>query len=358
MRLLTRYLAREIYYSIALVFAALLALFTFLELIREMKGMGEGSYNFAYMLLYITLSVPGYIYELLPVAVLVGTILALVQLASHSELTIYRASGASLTQMLLALFKIALPLVILGFVCSELIAPHSERIAKQVKLKAKNEQVSLREFRSGVWVKDQQSFVNVQDVGLENQLNGIEIFQFDELYLLRQITQAESASYQKPGEWQLHNIQRTHFDQHGTRLETIEQEVWHSALTPNILDVLLASPDQMSALDLYQYTNHLIQNQQKSSRYRIAMWNKLIYPFTLFVMMMLALPFASYHRRGGGVSGMIFTGIVLGLLFHFISRLFANLGALNDWQPFLSAATIPILFLGLGLALLWRSEKR
>jgi len=125
--LLTRYLGREIYLSIALVFAALVALFAFLDLIHELNVM-QDQYHIGYVLMFVVLTIPGHIYELFPVAVLVGTIFALVQMASSSELTIYRASGASLWQMLGALFKIALPLVALSFAFSEFVAPPSERL--------------------------------------------------------------------------------------------------------------------------------------------------------------------------------------------------------------------------------------
>jgi len=74
--------------------------------------------------------------------------------------------------------------------------------------------------------------------------------------------------------------------------------------------------------------------------------------------MILALPFASYHRRSGGISGMVFMGIALGLVFHFVGRLFASLGALNNWSPFVSATAMTGLFLLLGMAMLWWTERR
>jgi lipopolysaccharide export system permease protein len=129
-------------------------------------------------------------------------------------------------------------------------------------------------------------------------------------------------------------------------------------LNPGIFSVLLVVPEQMSAWHLYQYAEHLRDNRQKSARYEIAMWNKLVYPFALLVMMMLALPFASYQRRVGGVGAMIFFGIVLGLVFHFVGRLFASLGALNDWQPFMSATAMIGLFLLLAMGMLWWTERR
>jgi len=358
MNLLTRYLGREIYFSIALVFGALIMLFAFLDLIHELNVMGAGQYHLGYVLLFVVLTIPGHVYELFPVAVLVGSIFALVQMAASSELTVYRASGASLWQMIAALFKIAVPMVILSFVISEYVAPPSERLAQQLRLKSQNAQVSLKEFRSGVWVKDESSFVNVKNVLPDTSLLNIDIYQFDETYHLRAIIKAKRATFLEQGRWQLEEVMETDFNKQGTQVSQSPSKEWRSVLNPSILSVLLVVPEQMSVGDLYQYTSHLKDNHQKSARYEIAMWNKLVYPLALFVMMILALPFASYHRRSGGISAMIFLGIVLGLVFHFVGRLFASLGALNDWQPIISATAITGLFLLLGMTLIWWSERR
>lgn len=358
MKLLTRYLAREIYSSMALVFAALIMLFAFVDLINELNVMGTGNYNLWYVMLFVLLTVPGHIYELFPVAVLIGTIFALVQMAMSSELTIYRSSGASLRQMIGALLKIGLPLVVLSFVCGEFVAPPSDRMAQELRLRAQNAQVKLKEFRSGVWVKDEHSFVNVKNVLPDTSLLGVSIYEFDDTYHLRAITAAQRASYQEEGRWQLEGVTQTRFDKQGVAVDSRPQQEWLSVLTPGILSVLLVVPEQMSAWNLYLYTQHLKENHQKTTRYEIAMWNRLVFPLAVLVMMLLALPFASHQRRAGGVSGKIFSGIVLGLSFHFVGRLFAYLGSLNDWSPLWSATAIFWLFLLLAAGMLWRTERR
>ena len=358
MKLLTRYMAREIYTSIALVMAALVALFSFLDLIHELGMMGQGNYRLGYVLLFVLLTVPSHLYELFPVVVLIGTILALVQMAVNSELVVYRSSGASLWQMVGALFKIGLPLVLLSYLCGEFMAPPSERMAQSLRLKAQNAEVTVKEFRSGVWVKDERSFVNVKNVLPDTSLLNISIYEFDESYHLRAITSAKRATFVEKSRWHLEDVMQTRFAGQGTTMNNQPSMEWRSALDPDLLSVLLVVPEQMSASNLYQYTEHLRDNHQKTARYEIAMWNKLLYPFAVLVMMLLALPFASHHRREGGVSTKVFAGIVLGLTFHFVGRLFASLGALNDWQPLLSATTMPILFLLLAAAMLWRTERR
>jgi lipopolysaccharide export system permease protein len=358
MKLLTRYLRREVYASIALVFVALIMLFALLDLINELNSMGRGDYKLGYVMLFVTLTIPGHIYELFPVAVLIGTIFAMVQMAANSELTVYRCSGVSLKQMMAALTKIGAPLVLLCFLCGEFIAPPSERMAQQLRLKAQNALVSVKEFRSGVWVKDERSFINVKSVLPDTSLLDVNIYEFDASYHLHSITSAERASYIEETRWQLEGVRQTLFDKQGASTDNRPRAEWHSTLNPDILSVLLVVPEQMSAWNLYQYTGHLRDNHQKTVRYEIAMWNKLVYPFAVLVMMLLALPFSAYQRREGGISGKIFMGIVLGLSFHFVGRLFANVGALNEWSPLLSATAMSWLFLALALGMIWRTEKR
>lgn len=357
MKLLTRSLGREIYASIALVFVALLMLFAFFDLINELNTLGSG-YHLGFALLFVLLTVPGRMYELFPVAVLIGSIIALTHMAMNSELTVYRASGVSLRQMIMALLKTGLPLVLLCFLSGEMIAPLSERMAKELRLKAQNAQLTLKEFRSGVWAKDERSFVNVKSVLPDATLLNISIYEFDVLFHLRSITSAKRAVFVEKDRWKLEGVTQTIFTKQGTAVNHQKSMEWRSALNQGILRALLAGPDQMSALNLYQYIQHLRDNRQKTVTYEIALWSKLVYPVTLLVMMLLALPFAAQQRREGGVSAKIFMGVILGLAFHFLDKLFANLGAINEWPAMLIAIAMPVLFLFLAAWMLWRSEKR
>jgi lipopolysaccharide export system permease protein len=358
MNRLTRYLAREVYYSITVVFLALLMLYTFMNFIEELGDLGRGTYNLKYVLLFVGLLIPTHIYELFPLAVLIGAVFALVQMAGNSELTIYRSSGASLGQMISALLKIGLPMVLLCIFVGEWVAPVSEHLAQRIRIKAQNSQIALKEFRSGVWVKDGGNFVNVRNVLPDTTLLNISIYEFDVERHLKSITLADSAAIVGKDRWELRSVKQTLFTEQGATINNQPLFEWHTAISPNIFNVLLTLPEKMSAYDLFQYTRHLTENHQKTGRHEIAMWNKIVYPIAVWIMLLLALPFAALHRRESGVSGKIFVGIVLGLCFHFIGRLFASLGALNDWSPFWSATSISWLFLAGALAMLWQTERR
>lgn len=357
MRIFERHFAREIYASTALVLAAFLALFAFFDLINELKDVGSGSYQLRHAVLFVLLTVPGRIYELFPVAVLIGTLYALTTLARHSEITVLRTAGLSTPRALAALGKIGLVFVVLTFLVGEFVAPPAERAGQQLRLKATGSVVG-QEFRSGLWVKDEKSFINVQTVLPDTRLQGVRIYQFDDNYALRSISEAAAGEYVAPDTWRLTQVVQTLFEANGSRVLRAPEMTWRSALNPNIIGTLMVKPERMSVLDLYRYIRHLSENNLKTQRYEIAAWKKLIYPLAALVMMALALPFAYLHDRMGAVSVKVFAGIMLGIAFHTLNGLFSNLGIINSWAPFFSAITPSFIFVLAAAGMLWWAERR
>lgn len=351
-----RYLMREVYLSTLLVFVALLMLFGFFDLVNELNDLGRGDYTLLRVIWFVLLSVPGHIYELFPVAVLIGTLFALAQLGANLELTVLRISGLSLRRIGVSLLGIGVLFVVLTFVFGELIVPQVERYAQQYRLRATHTLVA-QEFRSGLWVKDGRSFINVREMLPDTSLVGVKIYEFDSQWRLTAISYAGKGVFENDGRWHLSDVTQTRFAADGVRIEKLPSARWQSALNPAIIDVLLVVPEQMSIANLYNYVAHLKENNQKTTRYEIALWTKLIYPFATLVMIVLALPFAVYRARVANISGKIFAGIMLGLGFHLLNRVSSYLGLLNDWQPQVSAVLPSAIFLTGAMLWLWRAER-
>lgn len=357
MKTLHRYLASEILGSTVFVFTALLMLFAFFDLINELGDLGKANYRLHVVLVYVLLSVPGHIYELFPVAALIGTMFALGRFVATSEFTVMRTSGLSFLRIARSVMRIGLIFVVLTYVFGEFVAPWSERTAQNLRLKSMNANIT-QEFRSGVWVRDERSFVNIREILPDSTMSGIKIYEFDDQYRLTDISFAERGEYLEGNRWRLHNVEQTHFEDRHASVRHIPEAYWHSVLNPNLIGVLLIVPEQMSAWSLYTYIQHLRENRQSTARYEIAFWSKVSYPFAALVMMLLALPFASQQARMAGVSGKVFAGIMLGLGFHLLNRLFSHLGLLNGWPPAFSATFPALLFLVAALYMMWRIERR
>ncbi|KVD38486.1 LPS export ABC transporter permease LptG [Burkholderia sp. MSMB1072] len=378
MRLYEKYFARQIYITFIFILFAFSGLFFFFDLISELNSVGHGNYKFGYAVLRVALQTPSRFYEIIPVAALISAIYVFAQMAANSEFTIFRVSGLATNQALRSLLKIGVPLVIVTYLIGEFVGPYADQLSERVRLQALGASVSSN-FQSGVWVKDTLAarengeqvtrFVNVGSLSPDSTISNVRIYEFDSKFQLQNVRIAQTGRYEPPGHWLLKGVTETELTpikpvsgQPADALNPVyrSQQVslpeyrLRSDLTPQILSVLLVSPERMSLINLFRYIQHLRENQQDTQRYDIALWRKLLYPFAVFVMLVLSLPFAYLHTRAGVVGVKVFGGIMLGMSFQLLNTLFSHIGTLNTWPAPLTAATPGLIYLALGLfALKW-----
>jgi lipopolysaccharide export system permease protein len=362
MKIFNRYFWQETSINILMIMLGLLAMFSFFDLIQELDSLGRGDYDLSKMLVFVLLSIPGHIYDVVPVAVLVGMMYSLGTLARNSELVVMRVSGLSIVNIGYILIKVGLLFTVLTFFVGELITPISEKMAQRMRIKA-TDSVIAQDFRSGLWVKDGKSYVNAETVLPDASLLNIHIYEFDENFKLRSISIAKKAAFIDE-RWSLSEVTQTKYktykkiEHNNVQTQFFNKANWNSSIRPELLNVLLVAPEKMSAWNLYSFINHLQANKQKTTRYDVALWSKMIYPLACMVMVILALPFGFLQQRSGGTSAKIFIGVMLGVTYQIMNRVFTHLGVLNDWPPLMSAIAPTILFLFAGLGLLFMIERR
>lgn len=375
MRVIQRYFTSEITRSVLFALAAFLALFAFFEMMGQLEQVGRNGYQLQQAVFYVLMGLPGNVYELMPTAVLIGTIYTLSQLAARSEFTIMRVSSMSTGMAAKVLLRIGVGFAVLTIVFGELIAPKASEWAEKLKLQAQGASMSSQ-FRSGMWAKDVikdkglegnvtgSRFINIQTVQPDGRIEGVKLYELDTDFHMARMVTAKNGMYEGNHQWVLNEVVQSDFTGGRDRKITepvksvkIAQMKLVSEVTPEILSVLFADPDRMSAYDLLAYTKHLEANNQRTDRYEIAFWKKIVYPLSIFVMLALALPFAYLHFRAGGVSLKIFTGIMIGVCFQLINSLFSHLGLLNTWPAFMTAALPSLLFMVLAIGALWWVER-
>lgn len=357
MKTFKRYLWREIAISCVGTFGILLALFWFFDLMAELGETGHGRYHTAQAMLYVTLQLPSRFYELMPIGALLGGLWALGGLHGTSEYTIIRSSGVSQWGIARALLQGGILLAVLTLICGEWLAPLSMQHANQMKLSATNTLLA-REFRSGLWVRQQDSFINVRQVMPDKTLREISVYRFGLDRQLREVMHAREGKPIAQDKWLIKEVSTTVFSAKNATTTTTHQLEWHSGITPTLLSTLLIRPDQMSIRDLYNYIGHLQANKQKSTRYEAALWNKLIYPLVSLLMLALAIPFAAVNRRQGGAGGRLLTGILVGLSFYLLNKVSIYLAQQADTAGPFGALLSPIILITLAVILVWRQERR
>jgi lipopolysaccharide export system permease protein len=365
MTVLRRYFANEIYRSVAFVLVAFLALFAFLDMMSEIKSVGQGGYRIEHAFIYVSLGLPNYAYQVMPIAALIGAIYVMAQFAARSEFTVMRASSLSMSGVIRMLLPITIIFAVLTFVLGEFVAPRSNDFRESFKRRIQGATISS-EFRSGLWAKDVlrdpvtkqiagSRFLNAGKVDLNGRLRSVWVYEVDNQMRLMTLITAEEAHFLSNNQWRLDRVKEIRFSQDAGQRSSSESGVINqykvdssiitSEITPDIMAVMVSDPDRMSAVDLIVFTRHLEENRQRTDRYEIALWTKLFYPLAVFVMMALALPFAYLQSRSGGLSLKIFVGIMIGVSFQLLNSLFSHIGLLNTWPPVITAIAPSALFL-------------
>ena len=370
-----RYFAKQIYVSFGFILFALVALFLFFDVLSEL-GSVNAKYTLPLALLHVLLKAPSRMVEIIPIAGLIGSIYVFAMMASQSEFTIFRVAGLDIKRSLLTLGKVSLPIVVFTLLISEVLGPYAESLSERIRMQALGSTFSSQ-FRSGVWVKDQLRdsdgsgpirpgvrYVNIGAIDQNDQIRQIRMYEFDPNYRLLSIRSAASGRFDNRGIWELNDVSETRFTEkrsndpldavYSAQTKVIPKLSLESQVTPQILNVLLISPEKMSIVSLGRFILHLQDNKQDMQRHAIAFWKKVIYPFIIFVMLALALPFAFMKIRSGSVGIKVFGGIMLGMSFQLFNTLFSSIGLLGALPAFFTAIFPPLVFSVLAfLALKW-----
>ncbi|MBA2960866.1 MULTISPECIES: LPS export ABC transporter permease LptG [Ramlibacter] len=356
MRTIRRLIYREVLASVLFVAAGFLALFFFFDFVDELPNVGKGvtPYRLTQALLYITLMVPSHLYELMPIAVLIGTIFVMSRLAQSSEYTILRTSGLGPGRALRTLMALGAAFTLITFATGDYLAPAADRAGQLLRARYQG-RISIGQ--TGAWLKERQAQstynVNVGALSADGAMQGVRIFEADERGYLVTMLQAPTAAFAE-GAWVLKDAERTRFDTSGARAR-VERSMfprleWRTDISPEMVSVALLKPDRMSTLDLFQYIQHLEANGQTSQRYEIEFWRKVFYPLSCLVMVVLALPFAYLHFRSGGITTYVFGGVLIGISFFLLNNVFGYAGNLRNWSPWLTAAAPGLIYTVLSLA--------
>jgi lipopolysaccharide export system permease protein len=352
MNILDRYLFRTVASATLAALLVLLLLESFLSLLVELEDLGKGDYDFAALIHYLVLIQPRRLYELFPLALLVGGLLGMGALASGSELIVMRAAGLSLTRLTRSALQAGLALSLVVLAIGEFVAPPLEQVAREQRAVAKTQDLAIRSGR-GFWARDGDFFIHVRAVLPGVHLVDIQIFEVGPDARLASATAAQSARY-VAGHWRLEGVSRSLLDDDRVRTEHLETLTVASEISPRILDVLAADPGELSIRELWVYVDYLERNGLDAESYRLALWRKLLAPFAYLAMLVVAMPFVFGPQRTAGVGQRLLVGLLLGLVFFLSNYLLGNVVLLYGFPPLVGASLPTLLFMIGGLYALRR----
>ncbi len=389
---LDRYINLTVLTAIGVVLLVLAGLDLLFTTVEEL-GSVDQQYQSSAALWYVLYIMPRHIYELLPMATLIGALAGLGMLASGNELVAMQGAGISRTRIALSVMKPALMVIVLGVLIGEYLAPQLEVKGEVNKALARGQQVGLLRF--GHWQRNGDAFMHFNAIAPEGILYGVNIMLFaDDHQLIRNVT-ADRAVFIAPissaeftqgslptspqtaaattldttsvttsasaGLWELENgidISFSYDAADGKVTSTqrgFAKQNWNVDLTPDLLQVLIIEPDYMAIGDLYRYAQYFDRQGQDAAPFYLSFWKKLLQPLTTAALVFVAVSFIFGPLRQATMGSRVFTAISFGLLFTLIQKMLLTSSLVYQFDPRL-AVLIPLLLCGgLGVGLLRRS---
>ncbi|MGB7754860.1 MAG: LPS export ABC transporter permease LptG [Salinisphaera sp.] len=344
MLIIDRYIARAILAATGMVVAVIAALLSLMLFIGEVNNIGQGSWGLAKILVWCVLMLPARIYFVLPVVSLLGALLALGALAAGSELVVIRSAGVSMKRLAVSVGIAGFILAVITVVLGELAAPIGVQNATMLRDKARHGEAG-RSVDNGLWLRNSGYVLRIDSVLPGGRIKGLDVYRLNKDGQLQLAVAADRAHVD--GQKLIVDQPRiTHLTLKHSRTESPPQMSLPIAIKPDVLELAVTQPDELSSYGLWQYINYLDANDINADDYKLALWRNIITPFTVWVLVIFALPFAFGSLRSASAGQRLFMGGLIGLLFFLVNEIVASTGPVYGIPPWIAASLPTVLLAG------------
>ncbi|AMB84464.1 LPS export ABC transporter permease LptG [Pseudomonas agarici] len=330
---LDRYIGSTVFLAILAVLGIILGLASLFAFIDEMGNVSD-TYTWGDILGFVALTAPRRVYDMLPMAGLIGCLIGLGSLASNSELTIMRAAGVSVGRIVWAVMKPMLVLMIVGVLVGEYVAPVTESKAQANRALAQGSG-DAQSSKHGLWHRQGDEFIHINAVQPQGLLYGVTRYHFDEQRHLLSSSFARQARFDKD-HWNLTDVTTTYFRGDHTEVINTAEEVWGVSLSPNLLSTVVMVPEALSISGLWGYIHYLSEQGLANGRYWLAFWVKILQPLVTGALVLMAISFIFGPLRSVTLGQRVFTGVLVGFTFRIAQDLLGPSSLVFGFSPLLA----------------------
>ncbi len=334
---LDRYIGSSVFMAILAVLGIILGLATLFAFIDEMSDVSD-TYTLADVASYVLLTAPRRLYDMLPMAALIGCLIGLGSLASNSELTIMRAAGVSIGRIVWAVMKPMLVLMLVGLLIGEYIAPATENTAQANRSLAQGGG-DAQSAKHGLWHRQGDEFIHINSVQPNGILYGVTRYRFDEQRHLLSSSFAKRAKFAED-HWQLNDVTTTLFHDKRTEVVAAPLERWDVSISPQLLSTVVMAPESLSITGLWGYIHYLADQGLNNGRYWLAFWVKVLQPLVTAALVLMAISFIFGPLRSVTLGQRVFTGVLVGFTFRIAQDLLGPSSLVFGFSP-LFAVLVP-----------------
>ena len=361
-KILHRYILKEFIFP----FTFGLATFTFLYiggslLFRISQMLTEKKASWILALRFLIFSLPQIFVHTFPMAVLLGSLLAINRLSSDTELVALKAAGISFYRISLSIFIVSWIIFIITYLLNENIVPpasfEARKILMQVfsdnKLKEASRNLVFRNFtEEGI---ERVTYAQKYDFD-KGVMSGVVVSEFEGDRPLR-TTYAEKAIWSGTG-WELIKGNTYNYNQ----AREVDYEFKFTRLkmtipyTPREISEIKIFPEEMKSKAVREYIKELKRVNLPSGYIEVMYNQRLALPFSCVVFSLIGLPFGVTPQRSSTPLGLGVSLVII-FIFYIVTIFFTTLGYSGKLDPLLASWVANIIFLGIGISLIYKKER-
>ncbi len=349
-KLIDHYIAKQILMMILVVLLVLSGLDSVFTLISELDNLAP-HYHASQAMIFVLASTPSTLYEFIPVATLIGCLLALGNLANNSELIVMRAAGISVFGIIGRVLKPVIGLVIVSLLAGQFLIPLTEHFAQSYR-ELKLGGGSVFRVKHGNWQRQGDEFIHIDTIAPNGVIHGITRYRFSGEQL-QEMSFSKQAQFSGK-EWLMENQQRYELNNSRVEIHQWPQAVWRSQLTPEILELVVLKPEHLSITGLYRYADYMQQQGLRYLPYLLAFWKKVSQPLATLVMVLVAASFIFGPLRSVTMGLRMMVGLMAGLCFKYLQEFLSFASIVFNIQPWVASLVPIMIFAVLGFWLLRR----
>ena len=339
MKIRDRYIAKTLLTYTIIVLVVWISIYSFFNFLAELNSVGKAEYTILSAFTYIVLQLPEVAYRQASPIILLGCILGMGHLATTGQLLIFRVSGASILKITLLTLKNSLIFVFFFIFIGEFLAPISSNFAESTRSNALgNSSSSINQ--EGFWIRDGGNFINVKRNIDGAIFSGITVIEVNKLNKIERVIKAKSASFDgnsiDMNNSEIFSIDDSNFIDN---ISLKERNYYNKTVSfdQDLIDSLEKEPEDLSTWTLIKQIEFLSDNKLRSGVFEVELYKRLIQPFTLISMILLAMLFIFGSTRDVTLGRKIFFGVALGLSFEMLSRIASAMALSFDFSPLLSS---------------------
>ena len=362
MRILDKYIAKYFLLPFLYCLALFIVLYIIIDLFGHLDEILRQAITLTILYSYYLSMIPFIVIQTAPVASLIATIYALGSMNKYGELTAMRAAGISIYRILLPFIYIGLSISIFIFVVSEKFLPESMQKAESIKENyieniQKNKSINKKLITNIALYGKNNRLIFIDSLDQSSKTaKGITILQQDKKNNISLKMHAHEGKWMD-GKWLFSNILMYKLGSESTVVGSPEffQEKIMNMESPKDLVSKGTNYEYMNLHNLSNYINNFSKTSPKLiAKLRVDMHQKISFPFTSLVVMLIGAGFAINIKQRGRASSLLGIGasIVIGFIYYAFMASCIAFGKSGALPAFLSAHLANIIFGLIGITLI------